>query len=158
MRAFVVKHGLEDRVELEFGWLPESEKVEYLAQCLAVVYLPVDEDSYGYPSLEASHSAKAVITVSDAGGALEFVENGVSGFVTEPDPVDLARAFDMLFEDRALAERMGAASATRRDELGINWDHVVAELTGYSLPLSRGRVSATPIGRRHAKCDGGGVS
>ncbi|MCL1801320.1 MAG: glycosyltransferase family 4 protein [Promicromonosporaceae bacterium] len=157
LRAFVAEHGLEDRVELRFGWLSEAEKVDLLARCLAVVYLPVDEDSYGYPSLEASHSAKAVITVSDAGGALEFVENGVSGFVTDPDPVELALAFDTLFEDRTLAECLGAASATRRAELGINWDHVAAELTGYGLPRTRGRVSAMSNGRRHAKRDGGSV-
>jgi glycosyltransferase involved in cell wall biosynthesis len=103
---------------------------DLLARRLSVAYQPLDEDSYGYPSLEASHSAKAVLTVADAGGALEFVRDGVEGYVTEPDPAALGAAFDRLYEDRALAERMGSASFGRRAELGIDWEHVVARLVG----------------------------
>lgn len=123
---------LEDRVELRFGWMDEHEKADLLARCLALTYLPVDEDSYGYPSLEASHSAKAIVTVTDAGGALEFVSDGDQGMVVEPDPRALARAFDQLYEDRATAERMGARSFHRREELNINWEHVLPRLLGES--------------------------
>lgn len=119
---------LTDRVELRLGWMEETEKTDLLAQCLAVTYLPLDEDSYGYPSLEASHSAKAIVTVTDAGGALEFVVDGTHGFVTAPEPKDLARAFDQLYEDRALAERMGTACFDRRAELDISWEHVLPRL------------------------------
>jgi glycosyltransferase involved in cell wall biosynthesis len=130
MIDFVREHGLEDKVSLRLGWLDEQEKVDLLADCLAVAYLPVDEDSYGYPSLEASHSAKPLVTLTDAGGALEFVRDGVEGFVTAPDPRSVAVAFDRLFEERSATERMGAASARRRDELNISWDHTIARLLG----------------------------
>jgi glycosyltransferase involved in cell wall biosynthesis len=122
--------GAHDRIEFRFGWIPESEKVDLLARCLAVPYLPLDEDSYGYPSLEASHSRKAVITLTDAGGALEFVRDGVEGLVLEPDAAALGAAFDRLYEDRALAEQMGEASHARRAELKIDWDHVIRRLVG----------------------------
>ncbi|MBN9328681.1 MAG: glycosyltransferase, partial [Cellulomonas sp.] len=101
-----------------------------LARCLAVAYLPRDEDSYGYPSLEASHSAKAIVTLSDSGGALEFVRDGVEGLVTEPGAKALAAAFDRLYLDREAAERMGRHSFDRRDELGINWPNTIARLLG----------------------------
>jgi len=130
VRTYVREHGLEDRVDLRLGWMDEADKVELLANCLAVAYLPVDEDSYGYPSLEASHSAKPVVTLSDAGGVLEFVRDGKEGIIAEPNARDLARAFDRLFEDRASAERFGAQSAARRGELDISWPHVVGRLLG----------------------------
>lgn len=132
LRDFVREHDLEDRVELRLGWLSEEDKIELLARCLAVAYLPVDEDSYGYPSLEASHSAKPIVTLTDAGGALEFVRDGVEGYVAEPDPRSLAAAFDRLYEDRPLAESMGSASSRRRDGLNISWPHTVDRLLGTS--------------------------
>ena len=130
LRSFVRSHGLEDRVDLRFGWLPEEDKVELLAGCLAVTYIPHDEDSYGYPALEASHSRKALVVTSDAGGALEFVRDGTEGIVAEPNPASLAAAFDRLYEDRALAAAMGERSFGRRAELNIDWEHTVARLVG----------------------------
>ena len=101
-----------------------------LAQCLALAYLPLDEDSYGYPSLEASHSRKPIVTLRDSGGALEFVRDGCEGIVAEPDPRSVAVAFDRLYEDRAEAERMGQLSFARRAELNISWTHVLERLLG----------------------------
>lgn len=132
IEATIKEYDLQDRVELRLGWLPEAEKVDLLASCLAVAYLPLDEDSYGYPALEASHSAKAVVTLSDAGGALEFVRHGIEGLVSDPRPEALAAAFDQLYEDRQGAQRMGEASAARRGGLDINWENVVRRLAGTS--------------------------
>lgn len=132
IRDYVHEHSLEGRVELRFGWLAEEAKVDLLAECLALAYLPHDEDSYGYPSLEASHSAKPIVTLSDSGGALEFVRDGREGLVAEPDPRDVARAFDQLYEDRSAAQRMGEHSFARRDELKIAWPHVIRRLLGES--------------------------
>ena len=122
--------GAGSRIDFRFRWIPEDEKVQLLARCLAVPYLPLDEDSYGYPSLEASHARKAIITLTDAGGALEFVRDGQEGLVVEPTPAALGAAFDRLYEDRALAERLGEASFARRAELKIDWEHVVGRLVG----------------------------
>ena len=132
LRDYVREHSLEDRVELRFGWLDEAEKVDLLAKCLALAFLPVDEDSYGYPSLEASHSAKPIVTLRDSGGALEFVRDEKEGLIVDPNPRDLARAFDRMYEDRSAAERMGEQSFARRDELKIAWPHVIRRLLGES--------------------------
>jgi glycosyltransferase involved in cell wall biosynthesis len=130
MESFVRENGLEDKVDLRLGWLDETEKADLLARCLALAYLPLDEDSYGYPALEASHSAKPIVTLRDAGGALEFVRDGHEGLVADPNPRSLAVAFDRLYEDRAAAERMGVQSSARRTELDITWDHVIRRLLG----------------------------
>jgi glycosyltransferase involved in cell wall biosynthesis len=119
-----------DRVVAEARWITEAEKEDLLARCLGVVYMPFDEDSYGYPTLEAYHSCKPVITCTDAGGTLEIVEDGVTGLVAEPTPESLADAIDRLARDRDAAAAMGRAGRERIDELGIGWDAVIGALLG----------------------------
>ncbi len=120
--------GLENRVFLENRWISEEEKVEILAHCLAAAYLPIDEDSYGYPSLEASHASKPILTTFDSGGVLELVQDGVNGYVTEADPKALAGAMDKLYLDRAKTIMMGKRAAQRVVTLHISWQHVLERL------------------------------
>lgn len=128
LRALVARHGLEDRVEIEHTWISEERKIDLLANCLAAAYIPLDEDSYGYPSLEASHSAKPILTTRDAGGVLELVEHGRNGWISAPDPEALAQALDRLHDDRLGTQRMGEAARARLDELGIHWSRVLDRL------------------------------
>jgi glycosyltransferase involved in cell wall biosynthesis len=109
-------------------WISEEEKVDYLADCLAAAYLPLDEDSYGYPSVEASHAGKAILTTTDSGGVLELVNDGQNGYVAEPTPVALAAALDKLYRERERTIAMGAQARARLDELNISWSHVIKRL------------------------------
>jgi glycosyltransferase involved in cell wall biosynthesis len=120
--------GLQHKVVLENRWITEEEKVELLADCLAAAYLPVDEDSYGYPSVEASHAAKAILTTTDSGGVLELVNDGLNGLVSAPEPVALAAAMDRLFFDRQLARGMGEQARVHLETLNISWPHVLKRL------------------------------
>lgn len=129
MRQFVRNRGLTDKVTIEERWITEEEKVEYLAPALAVAYMPVDEDSYGYPSLEGAHSKKAVLTTTDSGGVLELVEDGLNGYVAEPDPRAVAQAMDRLYLDRERTQRMGVANEQRLTDLKIDWNTVVEAMT-----------------------------
>jgi glycosyltransferase involved in cell wall biosynthesis len=129
IQRVIAEHGLTDCVILEDRWISEEEKVERLATALAVAYVPDDEDSYGYPSLEAAHARKAVLTASDSGGVLELVSHGHNGIVAPPDPRSLAQAMDQLYRDRVLATRMGAANERRLAELRIDWANVIDALT-----------------------------
>ena len=124
----IADHGLSDRVMFENRWISEEEKVERLAAALAVAYLPDDEDSYGYPSLEAAHARKAVLTATDSGGVLELVSDGHNGIVAPPEPRALAEAMDRLHRDRELAARLGAANERRLAELRIDWPTVLDAL------------------------------
>ena len=116
------------RVKLLAGWLPERRKLELLANCLGVLFPPLDED-YGYVTLEGFLACKPVITCTDSGGPLELVEDGISGWVAEPDPRSIAEAIDRLAAERDRAVRMGVNGRERVQELGISWKHVVEELT-----------------------------
>lgn len=129
MRQFIKLRGLADKVTIDERWITEEEKVDFLAPALAVAYMPVDEDSYGYPSLEGAHSRKAVLTTTDSGGVLELVDDGINGFVTAPDPRAVAEAMDKLHRDKAAARRMGEANEHRLAELKIDWNTVVQAMT-----------------------------
>ncbi len=76
------------------------------AHASAVFFGPLDED-YGYVTLEAMLSSKPVITCRDSGGPLEFVVNNETGYVTEPEPEEIAAALEKLMGDAALAKRWG---------------------------------------------------
>ena len=77
-------------------------------------------EDYGFVTVEAFASRKAVITCRDSGGPAEFVKDDVTGVVCETTPASIAIALARLSDDRALAERLGAnaAAARRRAALG----------------------------------------
>jgi len=107
------------------GYVSDEASIAHFHDCLAVLYAPFDED-YGYVTLEAFLAGKPVVTTADAGGVLEWVEDGVTGLVTDGTPEGLGEAFDRLDADRELAAQMGRAGRARAEALG--WDHVVATL------------------------------
>lgn len=100
---------------------------ELYAGALGVIYAPFDED-YGYVTLEAFLAAKPVITAADSGGPLEFVRDGVNGFITEPDPMAFAASIEKIAADRSLAERLGRAGQSFART--ITWDGVIEQLLG----------------------------
>lgn len=116
------------KVSIEARWISEQEKVDRLASALAVAYFPIDEDSYGYPTLEAAHARKAALVASDGGGVTELVRHGTEGMVLDPDPRAIADAFDHLWSDRKTAATMGEAAFSRVIDLGIGWPRVVEAL------------------------------
>jgi glycosyltransferase involved in cell wall biosynthesis len=119
--------GLEGRVEL-LGWTEDRAVVEHYANSLGVYYAPYDED-YGYVTVEAFKAAKPVITTRDAGGVLEFVEDGVNGFICAPDsPKEIGARIDLLYRDRERTRAMGSAGQGRVRE--VTWDRVIEKLTG----------------------------
>jgi glycosyltransferase involved in cell wall biosynthesis len=109
------------------GALWGSAVADLYAGARAVLYTPYDED-YGYVTLEAFLSGKPVITATDSGGPLEFVRDGVNGFVRAPHPEPVASAINRIAADQTLAERLGrdGQSAAR----AITWDGVIEQLLG----------------------------
>jgi glycosyltransferase involved in cell wall biosynthesis len=116
--------GIGDRVRFT-GRLDETSLVDHLARCRAVVFVPQQED-YGFVTVEAFASAKAVITCADSGGPLELVRNGQNGVVCAPTPAALARACGALMHDTGLAQRLGAQAGT--DVAEMRWADTVRKL------------------------------
>jgi glycosyltransferase involved in cell wall biosynthesis len=128
LRDTAQRLGVTDRVSIENRWISEDEKVDALETALAAAYVPFDEDSYGYPTIEAAHARRCTVTVDDSGGVPEFVTDGENGLIVPADPAALADCFDRLYADRAWAQLMGETAADRVSELGIDWDTVIAKL------------------------------
>lgn len=127
--SIIRKNNLEKKVVIDDRWISEKEKADYFAGCLCGLYIPFDEDSYGYTSLESHHSQKGVITCTDSGGTGELIIDGYNGLIVPPDPRELARQFDMLYEDRTLAENLGINGKKRIEDLQINWYNVIRRFT-----------------------------
>jgi glycosyltransferase involved in cell wall biosynthesis len=124
----VNRNGLQDRVTLIPRWISEEEKAEMISRSLGVLFVPFQEDSYGYVTLEAFHAHKPVITCTDSGGPLEIIEHGVNGLVVEPSPPMLAGAIDRLHTNPEEAAAMGQRAYSTIAAKKIDWDHVVESL------------------------------
>lgn len=118
------EHEVADRTDLR-GFVDDDELVKLYADALAVIYAPLDED-YGYVTLQAFLAGKPVITSTDAGGVLEWVEDSVTGLVTDGSPQAIGEAVGRLDADREWAAGMGRAGRERVKDL--NWPSVVGEL------------------------------
>ena len=124
LEALAAQTGVADRVTFT-GGVSDEQLIDLYAGALAVVYPPFDED-YGYITLEAFLSRKAVVTTGDAGGPLEFVEDGVTGLVCDPEPASRGAAIARHAANTANAESLGGSGYERAR--AITWDGVVDRL------------------------------
>lgn len=129
IKVAISKGRLENRVTFLDRFISEEEKTDWLARGLACAYIPYDEDSYGYVTLESFLSKKAVITCQDSGGIRELVKDKVTGRVVDSHPRALAEAMDSLYYDRAEARQMGEAGYDLAKTLDRSWDRVIRVLT-----------------------------
>jgi len=124
LEATAAAAGVADRVTFT-GGVDRARLVQLYSGALSVVFPPYDED-YGYVTLEAFLARKPVVTTTDAGGPLEFVDDGVNGCVVEPIADALGEAIGRLAADPKLAQRLGDAGYERAR--AITWDGVVDTL------------------------------
>lgn len=120
----------DDRIRF-LGFVADDAMAGLYANALAVPFVPYDED-YGLITIEAMRSGKPVVTVSDSGGPTEFVEDGVTGFVTAPEPLALAAALSALADNRARAAAMGLEARKRVEP--VDWDRVADGLLATPAP------------------------
>lgn len=123
-QALAESLGVADRVEF-LGAVDEQDLLRLYSEALGVIYTPFDED-FGYVTIEAFLSRKPVVTVSDSGGPLEFVEDGVNGFVCAPDAEELAAALNRIAANRPMAAQFGDAGFARART--ITWSAVIDRL------------------------------
>jgi glycosyltransferase involved in cell wall biosynthesis len=123
VRAVIAGEG-ESRADLErlsaslgvsgrvtwLGRVSDEALIDHLARCRAVCFPPLGED-YGFVTVEAFASRKAVLTCIDSGGPSELVRNGETGLVCDPTPGAMAAAIARVTDDAAFAERLGGAAA-----------------------------------------------
>ncbi len=120
----------ELKVDSRINWLggvDDATLIDTYARTRAVIYPPKDED-FGYVTLEAFLSGKPVVTCTDSGGPLEFVQHEHNGLISDPDPDALAKALDRVWIDPAFAREAGAQGRQHVRDLDITWENVTRHL------------------------------
>ena len=120
--------GIGDRVIYINRYISQEEKADFYSRALGVIYIPYDEDSYGYVTLEAFQSRKPVISCTDSGGTDVVVIDKETGYMTESTPEALGGAMDIMYNDKGNAKNMGEAGYELIGKLGISWDNVITRL------------------------------
>jgi glycosyltransferase involved in cell wall biosynthesis len=124
LREILTQNRSHRRVEF-LGRVSDDELLSLYANAFAVYYAPHDED-YGFVTLEAFASGKPVVTATDSGGVLDFVEDGKNGIVSAPAPEAIAGALNSLLDERRyqeLTKDLSGAAAF------FDWDEIVRRLT-----------------------------
>ncbi|MDP3559387.1 MAG: glycosyltransferase family 4 protein [Legionellaceae bacterium] len=126
LKKIVCKFGLEHRVKLDLRFLPRDTYAEYINKAAAVAYLPFNEDSLGYVTMEAATASKALITTTDSGGVLKLVQHKKTGWVAKPHLKHLADVMSQVLQKKT--KQYGEAAKDALDRLKINWPQTVETL------------------------------
>jgi glycosyltransferase involved in cell wall biosynthesis len=117
--------GIEDRVRLRLGWVPEPE-VPLLLAAADLVVLPYRSGSQSAVAPLALAAGLPVLSTR-VGGLPEIVHDGINGVLVEPGSVDeLARVFEELSTERLADLAEGALASRSR----LTWDGYAAALEG----------------------------
>lgn len=127
LKKLISRYRLKDKVQM-LGFISDAEKACLMANAFASLYIPYDEDSYGYVTLEAFHSYKPVITFTDSGGTDEVIEHDINGLMLDPTPEVLAEGMEKLWANRARTIEMGEMAYQSLGKHRIEWNHVLDSL------------------------------
>ena len=85
----------------------DAQKLSLLNQCSCLIYTPSHEH-FGIVPIEAMYMKRPVIAVNSE-GPLETVQNGVAGFLCNPDAESFALAMKEFLKNPSLSSTMGEA-------------------------------------------------
>jgi glycosyltransferase involved in cell wall biosynthesis/GT2 family glycosyltransferase len=109
------------------GRVSEPALLDLYANALLVGFIPRQED-FGYITIEAFKSGKAVLTCTDSGEPLQFVRDGQSGFVVPPNAKAIAERLTQAIDHPRHVAQMGRRGAKAVEP--ITWDAITAALVG----------------------------
>ncbi len=116
---------VNDKIDF-YGKVTDQELLALYANASFVVYTPFDED-LGFITMESFFSKKPVITCTDSGASLEFVEDGVNGYIAAPKPEKIAKKIDQMIH-HGLLRQMGERGYEKVTRLNLSWDKVIKHL------------------------------
>jgi glycosyltransferase involved in cell wall biosynthesis len=112
VRQQVSRSGLEDKV----AFLGQVDSLEDVLPVADLLLLPSLHESFGLVALEAM-ACGVIPVVTNRGGAGEFIQDGLNGFLRDPHDVPgMARAAVQVLQDDVLRQEM--AEEARRDATG----------------------------------------
>jgi glycosyltransferase involved in cell wall biosynthesis len=95
------------------GWTTKNELVKLMGECIASIYIPIDED-FGISPVESMAAGKPVIGVND-GGLKETITNGKTGILcpTNIEIHDVINAINEITPTKALSMRVNCEESCR---------------------------------------------
>lgn len=115
-------------ITLEFD-PPYHRFCTLVASAAGFVSAPIRASAADAFVLAAGSAGKAVITARDSGELARVVEDGVDGYVVEPDPAAIALAMNEIHGNRKRAEQLGSRLAEKLRSVLPSWESVATELT-----------------------------
>lgn len=129
LEALAARLGVTDRLTLDLRFLDRADVADLVNGAAACAYIPLDEDTLGYVTMEAAQARKPIITCTDSGGVLGLVKNGVTGWVAEPTAFALADAMNNAIANRRRVAKLGNAAHDLHLSLGVSWERTIERLT-----------------------------
>jgi glycosyltransferase involved in cell wall biosynthesis len=120
---------LRNRIEY-LGEVDDAMLPDLYARSRAILFPPHDEPS-AWATLHAMLASKATITCYDSGAPAEHVEHGLTGWIVDPDPEELAAILDALWSDPDRARVYGINARSVVETLPLDWEYVLTELLGF---------------------------
>ncbi|WP_019851342.1 glycosyltransferase family 4 protein [Desulfitobacterium sp. PCE1] len=124
MQELIGIAGDDDRIEF-LGFVSDEMMKELYSNALVVIFIPIQED-YGFILHEGFTSKKPVITCTDSGEPVRFIRQGENGFIVEPEPREIAKCVDSLYENKERAKQMGQCGFETIAD--ISWDQIAKVL------------------------------
>jgi glycosyltransferase involved in cell wall biosynthesis len=120
----VTKYGMDNKVKF-VGWVDYDRLLQLYAEAYAIIFTAYDED-YGLVIPEAFLSKKAIITLTDSGGAVELVKNDETGIVCSPNAESLADGINRAILNKNKIIEMGNNGFQIVNNL--SWDYIINKL------------------------------
>lgn len=131
--------GIQGRVEF-VGWAPHGQHVANYQRAAVVVVPSVWPEPFGMVGIEAMSYGKPVVA-SRVGGIPEWLEDGRTGFLVDPDqPQQLAEKIVELLTHPQVAREMGLAGRRRVETTFTRTAHLTRLLDVYREALEEHRV------------------
>jgi glycosyltransferase involved in cell wall biosynthesis len=127
MEKMIRQYGLESKIKFLSPDCPEKEAGEIMAQCFGVLHIPFDENSVKAAWL-AGRFKKMLLTCSDSGAPLEWLEPGQTGLAVKPVPEDIAKSLDRIYREQAAGKHMGERALAGQLRRKHDWNEVVERL------------------------------
>ena len=128
LHRLAAEEGVSDRVTFELRFLSRPDLARLVSGARAVAYLPFDEDSLGYCTMEALQAAKPVLTTTDSGGVLDIVADGHTGLVVKPEAAALGHAMARFAANKRLCAGLGRAGAEAMANERLTWRATIERL------------------------------
>jgi D-inositol-3-phosphate glycosyltransferase len=120
-QSIIDQHHLAKKVHLFPDFIP-SESVKCYFSAADLVVQPYKSATQSGISQIAYHFEQPMI-VTNVGGLSEIVKNGVSGYVVEPNAIEIANAIDDFFENKK-----DWKAGVREEKKRFSWENLVNSL------------------------------